>query len=71
MYRCRTDRVRPCQQVEFDDRGNNIKWNGSAFVQVEDKSHQWFGATVRSTGSEGLVVVSYIPYSNFTFVETI
>lgn len=28
-------------------------------VQRDDKSNQWFGATVRSSGEDGIVLVSY------------
>ena len=38
--------------------GNNIKWNGTAYVSIEDKSRQWFGATVQSSGVNGVIVVS-------------
>lgn len=36
--------------------GNEKKYNGSYLVDIEDKSHQWFGATVVS--HEDLIVVS-------------
>lgn len=49
VYRCRTDRVSACQEVPFDDFGNDIKNNKTDYVPQEDKSNQWFGATVQST----------------------
>lgn len=27
-------------------------------MDIEDKSHQWFGATVQSSGENGVIVVS-------------
>ena len=44
--------------ADFCISGNNIKWNKTAYVDIEDKSHQWFGATVQSSGENGVIVVS-------------
>ncbi|XP_064614491.1 integrin alpha-8-like [Liolophura sinensis] len=56
VYRCKTERVNDCQQIPFDTKGNNIRWNGSEFLDIEDKSNQWFGATVKSSGENGVIV---------------
>ena len=42
----------------FPVSGNNIKWNGHDYVDIEDKSGQWFGATVKSSGENGVILVS-------------
>ena len=31
----------------------------SSQVPIDEKSHQWFGATVASSGEDGVVVVSF------------
>jgi hypothetical protein len=36
--------------------GNNNASNG----QIDDKSHQWFGASVHSSGQDGIIVVSHV-----------
>ncbi|KAJ7999621.1 hypothetical protein DPEC_G00196300 [Dallia pectoralis] len=40
-----------CSVVNFDDQGNRPVHVNDVDVQVEFKSHQWFGATVRSHGN--------------------
>jgi hypothetical protein len=37
--------------------GPELLWNGRNEMQSEDKSFQWFGATVES-GSHGVILVS-------------
>ncbi|MBN3289435.1 ITA5 protein, partial [Polypterus senegalus] len=39
-----------CQSLDFDTKGNDFRMVGSTSQQMEFKSHQWFGATVRSHG---------------------
>lgn len=41
--------------LDVDVSGNN---NNSDYSQLDSKSYQWFGATVRSSGEDGVIVVS-------------
>ena len=41
--------------IPFDMTGNN----NDTGVTIDEKSHQWFGATLASSGEDGVVVVSY------------
>ena len=43
--------------------GSNIQWNGEGYMPVEQKSNQWFGSTVYSTGQDGVIVVGSLSYS--------
>ncbi|XP_076460948.1 integrin alpha-8-like isoform X2 [Babylonia areolata] len=65
VFRCRTDRDM-CQEIPFDPLGNNIRWNKTAYVETEDKSHQWFGATVVSSGENGVIVACAPRYVYFS-----
>jgi hypothetical protein len=38
--------------------GNDQQYNGTHHIDKEDKSHQWFGATVQSSGVNGITLVS-------------
>ncbi|XP_035238653.1 integrin alpha-5 [Anguilla anguilla] len=40
-----------CSAIEFDDQGDRSYHVNDTDLQVEFKSHQWFGATVRSHGN--------------------
>ena len=43
-----------CEVIPFDTTGNNNDTSGP----IDEKSNQWFGATVTSAGEDGVVVVS-------------
>ncbi|RZF48596.1 hypothetical protein LSTR_LSTR008556, partial [Laodelphax striatellus] len=58
VYRCDINRDDACQEVVFDPNGNN---NNSAGSQIDQKSYQWFGATVRSSGGDEARVVACAP----------
>ncbi|XP_041366767.1 integrin alpha-V-like [Gigantopelta aegis] len=66
VYRCRTDKKNYCQEIPFDSSGNNIKWNGRDYVDIEDKSGQWFGATVKSSGENGVILACAPRYTYFS-----
>ncbi|KAL0268025.1 UNVERIFIED_CONTAM: hypothetical protein PYX00_010114 [Menopon gallinae] len=55
VYKCDTTADDVCEQIPFDVTGNNNNTEGR---QVDKKSYQWFGATVRSSGENGIVLVS-------------
>ncbi|KPM11081.1 integrin alpha-PS2-like protein, partial [Sarcoptes scabiei] len=55
VYRCSIDSINSCQQIPFDKTGPSmVKIRGREF-QEDEKSHQWFGATLHST-LEGPIV---------------
>ncbi len=43
-----------CTMIPFDTTGNN----NDTGTPIDDKSNQWFGATVTSSGEDGVVVVN-------------
>ncbi|XP_069683383.1 integrin alpha-PS2 isoform X1 [Periplaneta americana] len=53
VYRCDASRSDACQELPFDVTGNN---NNSEGRQIDLKSGQWFGATVQSSGENGVVL---------------
>ncbi|WAQ93469.1 ITA2-like protein [Mya arenaria] len=55
VYRCPLDNRLNCQQIPFDTKGNEIRHNGTHYRDVEDKSDQWFGASLYSS-SNGTIV---------------
>ncbi|XP_060064928.1 integrin alpha-V-like isoform X2 [Ylistrum balloti] len=57
VYRCRANNTADnCSMIPFDQRGNSNQFNGSVYLAIEDKSHQWFGATVASSGNDGHIL---------------
>ncbi|XP_069110775.1 integrin alpha-8-like isoform X1 [Argopecten irradians] len=57
VYRCRANNTaEDCNMIPFDERGNSNQFNGSLYLAIEDKSHQWFGATVASSGNDGHIL---------------
>ena len=44
-----------CDVIPFDMTGNNNDTDG----QIDQKSNQWFGATISSSGEDGVIVVSF------------
>ncbi|XP_060592607.1 integrin alpha-V-like isoform X3 [Ruditapes philippinarum] len=59
VYRCPVDTGSYCQEIPFDTKGNGIRHNGTHYVDVEDKSDQWFGASLYS--SENGIIVACAP----------
>ncbi|XP_071803568.1 integrin alpha-8-like [Asterias amurensis] len=65
VYKCPTAPLNapgPCQQIPFDTEGHTLDTNGG---QVADKSHQWFGASLKSSGPDGKVVACAPRYTWF------
>ena len=48
--------VSRCDVIPFDMTGNN----NDTGAPIDEKSNQWFGATVSSSGENGVVVVSLV-----------
>ncbi|VVC36327.1 Hypothetical protein CINCED_3A009292 [Cinara cedri] len=64
VFRCGTSREDFCEKILFDKRGNNN--STELMIQIDSKSRQWFGATVRSSGDDGVILACaprYVYYS--------
>jgi integrin alpha 8 len=57
VYRCPTDRDGDCEEIGFDTKGDN--YDGRK--QMDNKTEQWFGATVSSSGREEGPIVACAP----------
>ncbi|XP_038044823.1 integrin alpha-8-like isoform X1 [Patiria miniata] len=55
-----------CEQIPFDLTGHTVDARGD---QVADKSHQWFGASLKSAGPDGRVVACAPRYTWFFTAE--
>ncbi|CAB3370851.1 Hypothetical predicted protein [Cloeon dipterum] len=63
VFRCEISRDDSCQEILFDRKGNNFDQTGA---QIDNKSGQWFGATVKSSGINGIVLVCAPRYVYFS-----
>lgn len=59
VYRCTVDNSKACQQIAFDQTGSATIQVANEIKRSDNKSHQWFGATVQSSGDSGFIVVSW------------
>ncbi|GFO14766.1 integrin alpha-ps2 [Plakobranchus ocellatus] len=68
VFRCKTDRARSCQEMPFDEDGNNVRYVPAIndYVPIEDKSNQWFGSTIQSSGENGVIVACAPRYVYFS-----
>ena len=58
VYRCSIDSINTCQQITFDRTGPSVVKIKGRDYQEDEKSNQWFGATLHST-PEGPIVVRF------------
>ncbi|XP_064647988.1 integrin alpha pat-2-like isoform X1 [Lineus longissimus] len=65
LYRCKPDDPNVCEAIPVDTEGPERLWNLTAFVPIEDKSYQWFGATVE-TAENGAIVACAPRYVYFS-----
>ncbi|XP_059148980.1 integrin alpha pat-2-like isoform X4 [Physella acuta] len=67
VFRCKTD-TNNCHRIPFDKDGNERKYNPIRRVdeQLEEKSDQWFGATLKSSGENGYIAACAPRYVYFT-----
>ncbi|KAG8190225.1 hypothetical protein JTE90_011946 [Oedothorax gibbosus] len=66
VFRCSTDSPNMCQMIPFDTAGpGQINLRGKK-ENMDDKSHQWFGATVHSSGENGVIVACAPRYVYFS-----
>ncbi|CAL4083658.1 unnamed protein product [Meganyctiphanes norvegica] len=63
VMQCSPDIDNQCDYLPFDRNGNNVHPLGQ---QLDSKSGQWFGATVRSSGTDGTVVACAPRYVWYT-----
>ncbi|XP_076858256.1 integrin alpha-V [Brachyhypopomus gauderio] len=65
VFSCPWQRTGPCTEVQFDNTDDRIE-NGA---QMEFKSSQWFGATVRSDGEHILACAPLYQWSTYGLKE--
>lgn len=66
VYKCSADSSNACQQIPFDLTGSSHITMGAKKEQVDDKSYQWFGATVESSGRTGMILACAPRYVYFS-----
>ncbi|KAJ8255375.1 hypothetical protein GJAV_G00204190 [Gymnothorax javanicus] len=66
VYTCPWEASSDCQQIPFDSSEDRRDSKGQ---QMEFKSHQWFGASVRSAGDNILACAPLYQWSTFTLSE--
>ncbi|KAG7466846.1 hypothetical protein MATL_G00146650 [Megalops atlanticus] len=66
VYSCPWRSGAGCRQIQFDNTDERTDPKGE---QMEFKSKQWFGATVRSDGEHILACAPLYQWSTFTFTE--
>lgn len=68
VYRCSPINPKDsCQQIPFDPNGSSVIQLGGEQKQSDDKSHQWFGASLQSATDNGSIVACaprYVYYSS-------
>jgi integrin alpha 8 len=74
VYACDV-RSQRCSQLHFDQTGNEQRLNGSTRLNIEEKSHQMFGATVVASkkGNAALACAPHYKYffSKFEVIEPV
>lgn len=66
VYRCTPSAAKACQQIPFDPNGSSVINLRDEQAQSDDKSHQWFGASLASANDNGSIVACaprYLYYS--------
>ena len=66
VYKCSPDSSNACQQVPFDPTGHDKVILHGREEQVDNKSNQWFGATVVSSGKTGMILACAPRYVYFS-----
>lgn len=67
VYRCAPNNSKACQQIPFDPNGSSVIQLEKEKKQSDDKSHQWFGASLQSATENGSIVAcapKYVYYSS-------
>uniref|UniRef100_T1JM25 Integrin alpha-2 domain-containing protein n=1 Tax=Strigamia maritima TaxID=126957 RepID=T1JM25_STRMM len=66
VFRCSVETANDCQEIAFDRTGSKYVDNNGHMEKIEEKSGQWFGATIHSSGVNGVIVACaprYVYYS--------
>lgn len=66
VYRCSVTPANSCQQIPIDPNGSSVIQLRGESKQTDDKSLQWFGATLHSANDNGTFVACaprYVYYS--------
>lgn len=58
VYKCSVYSPNNCRQIDFDRTGSGSIMVRGRQEQTDEKSGQWFGATVHSAGDAGIILVS-------------
>lgn len=66
VYRCSTTVSGACQQIPFDPTGPSFLQLGNESRQSDDKSYQWFGASLGSAIENGSIIACAPKYVYFS-----
>lgn len=66
VYRCTPNNAKACQQIPFDPTGASVITLRGEQVKTDDKSHQWFGASLQSATDNGSIVACAPKYVYFS-----
>lgn len=66
VYRCSPSNSKACQQIEFDPHGSNTIQLKNETKQIDDKSQEWFGASLQSATENGSIVACAHKYVYFS-----
>ncbi|KAL3124105.1 hypothetical protein niasHT_004694 [Heterodera trifolii] len=70
VYGCEVDNQQQnaCAEIIFDQKGNELRLNGSHLLPIEEKSHQMFGATIVAS-KDGDSVLACAPHYKYFFAK--
>lgn len=66
VYKCSTSVSGAIQQIPFDSSGPSFVQLGNESLQSDDKSHQWFGASLGSAIENGSIIACAPKYVYFS-----
>lgn len=66
VYRCSPTTPKSCQQIPFDPNGSSVIQLRGEPKQTDDKSYQWFGASLHSANDNGSFVACAPRYVYFS-----
>ena len=68
VYKCDPETPGSCEIIPFDTRGNTFI-TSSSMRHVDEKSHQWFGSLVTSSGEDGVILACAPRYTYFSIYK--
>jgi len=66
VYKCPPESPNQCEAIPFDREGNTLAPTGQ---QYDNKTGQWFGSLVRSSGEDGVVLACAPRYVYYIFMD--